>query len=936
MMNKIFEHLYKKWVDLEKAIEHLPTNKEKGDAFEEFVHFYFQHNSQLYQVESLFSPVFSKNKFPVEVLKKLRLEKKDHGVDGVIVTNQGSWIAYQAKFRSSRKGVTYEELSTFWTEAEYADRRLIISNSNSLPSIAEKKSGHSSILSDILDNLDENFFLSLQEFALGKRKLNLNQRKSPRPYQEEIIADINVGFEKANRGKVIAACGIGKTLIALWLVERRNEKNILFLAPNLQLIRQTLGAWANEASQPFEYLCVCSDQSVDLEDEALLATSQVDIPVSTDVNEISDFLSRKSVRRKVIFSTYQSVPVLSKAIKLSSSFKFDLTFYDEAHRTAGISTSNLFSLAIQDSEIPSYKRLFMTATERVVKARVRNAAEDLNQVVFSMDDEEKYGKTFHKLSFGKAIAQKIVSDYRIVFAGITQNFLNDYIKKNRYVLNSLISEQGEVESAQSIYRRILLKRIFSELSITKVISFHNKVSEAKIFADFIKNDLVGAVDGSISVSHVNGAMTSQERSIYVKEFEDANNGVLTNVRCLTEGVDIPLIDAVFFANPRGSLIDIVQAVGRALRQPYGETGKIAYIVIPILIDETDGSTLTGEAYDALFNVIQALRDQDETLAEWIDHINLSAVTGRNHSVQSIGKLKVIAPPSFDVAALESSLLLKIAEVNRDPSDHVGIGSKLGKNERKSTYTRVYKTLCDYTPEKVYSGLVIPTLDLITDVKATLKGVDIRVNNNNVSHCERLGIIDKVDSKTYKLTQLGINLKRGQIDFSDLFMNQMLLFSYETGNGKFYPYREAFKFMREVKELGFVDFVFGIYSLQIDLKRGVLLQDAISTAKTIQTNYPKIELTSEANKQSVLEQLNKLHPTGFPYNDVWTDRTTTGNQFRYLIRHLELFDEIFKFENKRLMLKAGQKTILDKYLDLTQPMLSQGYGTHWWVSARNKK
>jgi superfamily II DNA or RNA helicase len=934
-MNKIFERKYQNWIELEKVIEGLPTNKAKGDAFEEFVHFYLKYHSQLYQLENLYSPIFTKNRFPNEVLQKLRLEKKDHGVDGVYVTKQGLWIAYQAKFRSGRQAVTYDELATFWTEAENADGRLIISNSTALPAIADKKSGHTSILCDIFDSLEEDFFESLVDFALGNKLIKNHTQKKPRPYQEEILEDIKNGFTDSDRGKLIAACGIGKTLIALWLVEDRDDQKVLFLAPNLQLIRQTLREWAREATQTFQYLCVCSDQSVDLEDESQLATSEMDVPVTTDADEISAFLSNNNKGRKVIFSTYQSVPVLSKAIKSKKGNKFDITFYDEAHRTAGVSASNLFSLAIQDSEIPSVKRLFMTATERVVKARVKNAAEELNQVVFSMDDKEKYGKTFHKLGFGKAIAQKIVSDYRIVFSGITQNFLNDYIKNNRYVVNAQELGQNDIEASQSIYRRILLKRSFSELGITKVISFHNKVSEAKAFAEQFKKDLIGTVEGSIFISQVNGSMSAQERSSYIRDFENANNGVLSNVRCLTEGVDIPLIDAVFFANPRGSLIDIVQGVGRALRQPYGASNKIAYIVIPVLIDETSGSTLTGEAFDALFNVIQALRDQDETLAEWIDQINLGAVTGKGHKGQWTGKLKVIAPPSFDVEALESSLLLKIAEVNRDPSDHVGIGSKLGKNERKSTYTRVYKTLCDYTPDKVYSALVVPTLDLITDVTATLKGVDIRVNNNNVSHCERLGIIEKIDSKTYKMTQLGINLKKGKIEFIDLFINQMLLFSYETGNGKFYPYREAFKFMRQVNELGFIDFVFGIYSLQIDPQKGVLLQEAIGAAKTIQATYPRIELTSEANKQSVLNQLNKLHPTGFPYNDVWTDRTTTGNQFRYLIRHLELFDEIFKFENRRLMLRAGRKSMIDKYLDITQSMLNFGYGDHWWIPLRNK-
>ena len=150
-MKKIFERRYQNWIELEKAIEGLPTNKEKGDAFEEFVHFYLKYHSQLYQLENLYSPIFDGNRFPIEVLQKLRLEKKDHGVDGVYVTKQGLWIAYQAKFRSRRQGVTYDELATFWTEAENADGRLIISNSNTLPAIADKKAGHTSILSDILD-----------------------------------------------------------------------------------------------------------------------------------------------------------------------------------------------------------------------------------------------------------------------------------------------------------------------------------------------------------------------------------------------------------------------------------------------------------------------------------------------------------------------------------------------------------------------------------------------------------------------------------------------------------------------------------------------------------------------------------------------------------------------------------------------------------------
>ncbi|MFU1853140.1 DEAD/DEAH box helicase family protein [Citrobacter portucalensis] len=933
-MKTIFKTKYNSWKELEKQIEKLSTSKMKGDAFEYFSYFYFLYHKNLYQVEKLYSPVATGMNFPLEVFDHLKLERKDHGVDGVYITKQNQWVAYQAKFRTSRQGLTYDELATFWTEAENADVRLIITNSNYIPKIAEKKSGHSVIMADILDKLDSDFFEALCCFANDAGTQISTSRKIPRPYQNEILLDLINGLEQNDRGKLIAACGIGKTLIALWLAEKRNDNLILFLAPSLQLIRQTLGEWAKETNQPFEYLCVCSDHTVDIEDETQLATSELDIPVTTDVDIISHFLTKcnESNKRKVVFSTYQSVPVLSSAFK-DNGVIFDITFYDEAHRTAGISSSNLFSLALQDSNIRSKKRIFMTATERIVKPRIQNLADNLNQIVFSMNDVDKYGPTFHKLGFGQAIEKGIVSDYRIVLAGLTDSELRSYLEKNLYVQPEHLGDDKLVYSSQSILKTALLKQCYKELSVQKVISFHSKINEAKNFSDMFREELSSIADGTVSVSHINGGMSSVERSEYISQFENADFGLLTNVRCLTEGIDIPLIDGIYFADPKGSLIDIIQAVGRALRQPYGSNSKIAYIIIPILIDEINDNYISGNNFDSLFNIIQALRDQDETLAEWIDKINLGAVTGRTHKGQSIGKLKVLMPPSFDVEKLESSLLLKIAEVNKDPSDHIGIGSKLGKNQRKSTYTRVYKTLCDYTPEKVYNSLVKPTLELITDTTRDYTGSEIRVNNNNVSHCERLGIITKNENKIYNISPIGIKLKNCQIGFNELFINQMLLFCYKTGNGKLYTYREALKFMREVKELGFIEFVYSLYSLQLDNNQGILLNKAIETCLNIKKKYPNIELSNESNKQSILDDLNNNHPIGFSYNDIWTDRTTTGNQFRYFIRHLELLDEIFVVENKRLRVRENAESIIDSYLYLTENMLLECYGTQWWVNER---
>jgi hypothetical protein len=635
----------------------------------------------------------------------------------------------------------------------------------------------------------------------------------------------------------------------------------------------------------------------------------------------------------VIFSTYQSVPVLADGIAASAFEGFDIAIYDEAHRTASGGSSALFSLALSDAAIPCEKRLFMTATERVVKAHLKEAAELTDDVVFSMDDETVYGPVLYRLSFGDAIAKGIISDYRLVFAGTHSDEIGALIDANKYVKpDTAEGEQEKAELAQLLYRRLLLVRCINDLGCLKTITFHSKVSDAKAFAQAVAKDL----GNGVAVHHVNGSMSSSVRTDLIADFESAASGVLTNVRCLTEGVDIPLIDSVFFANPRGSLIDIVQAVGRALRQPYGYKGKLAYIIVPILMDESTGDSLVGPGFDTLFNVIQALRDQDDSLAEWIDSINLGAVTGKSISSGG-GKLSLLLPPAIDLEQLSAALLLKIATVNKDPSDHRAIGSQLGKTERKSTYTRVFKTLCDYTPGQLEASLVAPTIALMADRAIVYDASDIRLNNNNVSHCVRLGVIEQLERRKYRLTTLGVAYKSGKVSFTDLFKNQMLKYSDASSGKHLYPYRIAFEFMRRVKSLGFREFIYTLYSVQLDSRGEPNIDDIVERAFTIQSEFPNTVVTSEANKPVVLEQLNRLHPVGFTYNDVWTDRTTTGNQFRYVMRHLEMFTDLFRFDakNNRLLLIEHQEGAIEQYLSSTQGLLDDSdYASSWWLTEEN--
>lgn len=918
------------WKSIESVLESIDDNKHKGDLFECFSYFYLKFYSHLYDINEIYCPIVDGKNFPKKILDRLKLEKKDHGVDGVYINNKGEYIAWQAKFRSNRTPLTSRELSTFWAEAEYAEYRLVISNTKKLPPVAHKKSGHLSILSDKFEALTKNFYEEMNKYFNTTDKSIVIQRKTPRDYQTIILEDIREGFSKTNKGKVIAACGIGKTLLSIWSAEEMQAKRVVFFAPSLQLVRQTLEKWSIESTRKFSYLCVCSDQSVDSEvDRNNISLEEIDIPVTTDEKEIYKFLSSKNDDEFVyIFSTYQSANVIGDALMRMKGWEFDVAIYDEAHRTAGIGEDSKFSQALVDKVIPTKRKLFLTATERLLRPRLTSSANERGVTAFSMNNEDIYGPVFSRLTFGDAINKNIISDYRIVFSGISNSELAKIASSNLYIKDDL-SGDNKTEAINNLFKRTILKRTISDLGTNKIISFHSKISEAKLFSELLSKEISNNNGEDIEISHINGGMSAQERAEIIHDFENSDIGVISNVRCLTEGIDIPLIDGVFFADPKGSLIDIVQAVGRALRQDFGQEGKIAYIIVPVLIDDTSDDILTGQGFESLFNLIQALRDQDHELSEWIDSINSSAVRGRSHKGGELGKINLKLPKEIDYSLFEESLALRISDVNKDPTGTIGIGSQLGKSERKGSITRVFKTIMDYTPVKCEESLVLPTLELM-EPGEIYSGKQIKINNNNVSHCKRIGITREVSKSNYQLTKLGALLKNDKITFNDLFKNQIMLYGQEKGGLNLFPYREAFLFIKEIKSFSFVQFVYSLYSIGFDEDNKPDLNKAIAIAQEIDKNYPNIDLTNEANKNDILNELNTSYHSEFSFANVWTDRTTIGNQYRYLIRHLELFDDVFTFTDKCIQLKAGRERKVDELLSKSGSYLATDtYGDVLW-------
>jgi superfamily II DNA or RNA helicase len=922
MYNDLLKEKFSSWEELEKKIEALPSAPLKGEVFEQFIFAYLSIKKQFYQLKE----VYRSKEIPKNLLEKYKLEKKDSGVDGLVVFNDGKVAGYQVKFRTNRLKPSYDELAKFWVESQHTDYNYTIANCYSITDLVLKQQKHLQILVDEFESLNQDFFEELYKFTNDAGKIE-RFFYTPFSFQEEIIKDVCEGFKTNSKGKLISACGTGKTLTALWITEELESGKVLFLAPSLALIKQTLEAWADQTKAPFTYMCVCSDKTVssEIEDMGDISIKDFNIPVTTNSVEISSFLETKVEGRKIIFSTYQSLPVLLEGVKLASNFKFDLAIFDEAHRTAGTNDTSIFNLALRDNGIPSNKKLFMTATERLVKPSLKKKAEEFDRVVFSMDDEAVYGPVFHRYDFGDAIRDGVISDYKIILAGIQEKEVYDWIKQNKDVGLSQDSEEFRT-GAFTLFTQILLAKAIKEYPIRKVISFHSSIKNAQLFTTGISHtlpliDVITKIDKNVPsdevfISHINSSISTGDRKEILDVFKNSKYGVVSNARCLTEGVDVPVIDSVYFVEPKSSLIDIVQACGRALRKPLKSEKEVAFFIIPILIPEsTDGGDIFNlPGFETLFNLIQSLRDQDSRLEEWIEELNKEAVKGKSpkYSKTTWKPVNISLPHNIDIAGFEEKMYLKIAEVNANPTKlSYATPKTYGKRERKSDYKRIFKTLGDCSTTHYEETLVLPTISKFTKADQKLEKTELQivhngnVSHNNISHTQRLGLITKVD-KFYQLTPLGVQYWNKEVDFKTLFKKQMLRYSEVTEENSetrtLFPYRTCLKILLEVKSINFIEFAFALYTLYDSSDENI--REAIENIKYLRENYPNLKLTSEANKKHVLEELNSYFGTSFKEADIWSKKTTINNQFIYFRDHISLFDDFIEVDTQKAEIKDG--------------------------------
>lgn len=545
----------------------------------------------------------------------------DAGIDLVAETHGGELWAVQAKAYDSRYSVTKADVDSFLSESGRPafSFRLLIATTNLIGRRAEKTLTEQAVPAGIL-RLSQ---LERAEVDWPNRVGDLRPRRAapklPRRHSTEAIEAVCAGFASHDRGQLVMACGTGKTLVGLWVSERLNCERTLVLVPSLSLLAQTLREWAGSASSPFSSLAVCSDPSVEGDqDQVVEHTAELAFPPTTDPTMIAAALARSG--RHVTFATYQSSQRIADAQRLGAP-PFDVVIADEAHRCAG-RTDVAFSLVLDSRAINAHRRLFMTATPRYFTDRVHREAGDIDAEVASMDDEDRFGPVFHRLGFSEAIERDLLSDYQVVVVGVDDDKCRDVAVRGALVVAEGLGETD----ARTLAAQIGVARAMKDYDLHRVVTFHSRVSAARRFARDLPATLEWMPEderpmGRLWAQHVSGEMPAGARDVALARLRavlSGERGVLSNARCLAEGVDVPAIDGVVFVDPRRSIIDVTQAVGRAIRKSEDKTKGT--VVLPVFIDTTrdPNEAISSSAFAPVWEVIRALRAHDDELAEWLD------------------------------------------------------------------------------------------------------------------------------------------------------------------------------------------------------------------------------------------------------------------------------------------------------------------------------
>lgn len=586
--------------------------------------------------------------------------KHDTGIDLVAKhRSTGELTAIQCKFFAPTTSVSKPMIDSFLAASgthAFADR-LIVSTTEMWNSNAEQA------LKDQAKPVRRIGLSELEHSRIDWRhvdptapriELELHEKKQPRPHQVAAIEKVTAGFGETERGRLIMACGTGKTFTSLRLAEQNVGAGgaVLFLVPSISLLSQTVREWVSESQVPIRPLAVCSDakstkRSANDED---ISAVDLALPATTNVDVIRERLAAArddDSAMTVVFSTYQSIDVVARAQEGLPAF--DLIVCDEAHRTTGVTLAggdeSAFVRVHDDSYLPGARRLYMTATPRIYTDASRTKAGELNAVVASMDDAETYGPEFHRLGFGEAVERGLLTDYKVLVLAVDEESVARTFQQQLSDANNelQLDDAAKLVGCWNGLAKIgKAEHSFAPdtAPMKRAVAFAGNIKDSqrveRMFTEITEHYARSAgfeEDGKLplrcEVRHVDGTFNALERNDrldWLKE-EPAEDTcrILTNARCLSEGVDVPALDSVMFLSPRKSIVDIVQSVGRVMRLAEGK--EFGYIILPVGIPagmSAEQALADNKRYAAVWEVLQALRAHDERFDAMVNRIELTS------------------------------------------------------------------------------------------------------------------------------------------------------------------------------------------------------------------------------------------------------------------------------------------------------------------------
>lgn len=605
---------------------------------------------------------------------------KDTGIDLVALTVEGDYWAIQCKCYAKDARITKDGVDSFLATSSkefYNDKmqttrfayRLWISTTNNWNGEAEKtiQNQNPPVLRIGLSDL-EAALIDWDKLVNGNKDALL--AKYPlREHQKTAVDSAHEYFQTSDRGKLIMACGTGKTFTSLKIAENETNSNglVLFLVPSIALLGQTLREWSAQSELPIHPICICSDSKATQDRESDGSVVDLALPASTDVKSISRqyFAAMKAQEKNggmiVVFSTYQSIDVISQAQaqinkQNEGSCIFDLIVCDEAHRTTGVILSDkaesFFTKVHDNAWIQAKKRLYMTATPRLYTDASKQKAQEGNAILCSMDDPVIYGEEIYRIGFGEAVKRDLLSDYKVLILTIKEDqipvALQNVIKdKNNEIdtddiskligcINALSKRVLETDEAFNDDKQLMHTAVAfcQNINISKkIMNMFNQHKDA--YYDSLTQDERAKLVG-VYADHIDGSMGASVRAEKLSWLKDVSQDskdchILCNVKCLSEGVDVPSLDAVMFLSAKNSQVDVVQSVGRVMRKSRTTDKKYGYIIIPIVIpaDVAPEEALDdNERYKVVWSVLNALRSHDDRFDAEINQIDLNKKKGR--------------------------------------------------------------------------------------------------------------------------------------------------------------------------------------------------------------------------------------------------------------------------------------------------------------------